>query len=339
MKKEDFNALVQGARESDLLQYFQSSGYTIERKGREYYVKEFPGLCIKPETHQWYHHYSATGRTNNAVDCLTLVMGLDFKQAMYELTGQDVTARRTADYPKKYAPQFTSPPKNVVANKEKKELIMPEPADNMRRMFAYLCKSRKIPAAVIEELVHARLLYQSTKFGNAVFVHRDADGKAIGAEVQGTNSFKRYKGMAAGTGDSVFRFMPFPSETNAKPAHAFIFESAIDLMSFYTFCADKNKMKNVLLISMAGLKPSVPKQLAAEGVKIISCVDNDDAGRRFEQENHFQRTEFVRQHLDHLGFKDWNELLVFKSEQPKANLFHEQQPVTFKTFQQALGGR
>ena len=56
MKKEDFNALVQGARESDLLQYFQSSGYTIERKGREYYVKEFPGLCIKPETKQWYHH-------------------------------------------------------------------------------------------------------------------------------------------------------------------------------------------------------------------------------------------------------------------------------------------
>ena len=38
MKKEDFDALVQGAREGDLVQYFQRSGYSVERKGREYYV-------------------------------------------------------------------------------------------------------------------------------------------------------------------------------------------------------------------------------------------------------------------------------------------------------------
>ena len=126
--------------------------------------------------------------------------------------------------------------------------------------------------------------------------------------------------MAAGTGESVFRFMPFPSGINVKPLRAFLFESAIDMMSFYTFCADKHKMKDVLLVSMAGLKPTVPKQLAAEGVKIISCVDNDDAGRRFERENHFTRAEFVKANLDALGFKDWNELLVFKSENPNTEL-------------------
>ena len=35
MKKEDFDALVQGAREGNLVQYFQKSGYSVERKGRE----------------------------------------------------------------------------------------------------------------------------------------------------------------------------------------------------------------------------------------------------------------------------------------------------------------
>ena len=126
--------------------------------------------------------------------------------------------------------------------------------------------------------------------------------------------------MATGTGDSVFKFMPYPSETNSKPAKAFVFESAIDMMSFYSFCKDKTKLTDVLFVSMAGLKPTVPKQLEAQGVKIISCVDNDDAGRRFEKENHFERAEFVREHLDLLGFKDWNEALVFQSINPEIDM-------------------
>ena len=40
-------------------------------------------------------------------------------------------------------------------------------------------------------------------------------------------------------------------------------------------------MKRAAFISMAGLKPSVSKKLQAEGVQIISCVDNDDSGRQF----------------------------------------------------------
>lgn len=100
MKKEDFNQLTQNARSANLLQYFQSSGYTAERKGAEYYIKEFPGLCIKPDTNQWYHHYTGQGATNNSIDCLTKVLGKDFRQAVFELTGQDISHSRAADYPK-----------------------------------------------------------------------------------------------------------------------------------------------------------------------------------------------------------------------------------------------
>lgn len=330
MKKDDFSTLTQMAREADLLQYFQQSGYTLNKHGSNYYVKEFPGLCIKPDTNQWYHHYTKVGRTNNSLDCLTMVVGRDFKQAIYELTGQDVTAKRSADFPKSQAPQYTAPPRTQAAPKEKRELQMPEHAPNMRQMFAYFCQSRKIPYAIVEELVHAKLLYQSQnivhttisgqsqtfKNANAVFVHRDVNGNAIGGEVQGCNSFKRYKGIAAGTGDSVFQFMPVPAK-DGKPKRAYIFESAIDLMSFYSFCKDKRKLEGAILVSMAGLKPTIPKKLEAEGVQIISCVDNDDAGRKFEAENGFARSESVKSHLDNNGFKDWNEYLVFKSENPE----------------------
>ena len=79
-------------------------------------------------------------------------------------------------------------------------------------------------------------------------------------------------------------------------------------------------MVGAALVSMGGLKPSIPKQLEAQGVRIISCVDNDDAGRRFEKENNFERPKSVIAKLDNQGFKDWNELLVFKTANPDAHL-------------------
>lgn len=335
MQKEEFTKLIQAAREADLLQYFQKSGYTLEKHGENYYVQEFPGLCIKADSNQWYNHYENVGRTNNSIDCLTLVCGRNFNQAVYELTGQDITNSRSSDYPKNQAPQYTSPPKSAQPEKKNKILQMPEHAPNMRQMFAYFCQTRKIPSEIVEELVHAKLLYQSQntvntivngipqtfKNANAVFVHKNENGEVIGGEIQGCNSFKRYKGIAAGTGESAFMFTPFPSK-DGKPKRAYIFESAIDLMSFYTFC-DKKKLTGAVFVSMAGLKPAIPKKLESEGVQIISCVDNDDAGRKFETENNFVRSESVKSYLDYKGFKDWNELLVFKSENPDADILRK----------------
>ncbi|MCR4646401.1 MAG: DUF3991 and toprim domain-containing protein [Oscillospiraceae bacterium] len=331
MSREDYQALVQSARTTDLVQYFQDSGYTLEKRGREYYVKEYPGLCINPDTNQWYHHYTNQGGTNSSIDCLTKVLEKSFNQAVFELTGEDITAKRSDSFPPRQRPRFTSPPPK--REPVKKELQMPEQAPNMRRMFAYLCQTRKIPARIVEELVHANLLYQANStacvemngivkefhHANAVFIHRDAEGKVVGGELQGLNSFKRFKGVATGTGDSAFHFVPVPA-ADGKVRRAFLFESAIDLMSFYTFCTNRALLEGTMLVSMAGLKPSFPKKLAAEGVKIISAVDNDNAGRRFENDNGFERSDFVKAMLDDHGFKDWNDLLVYHAAHPKVRL-------------------
>ena len=77
MKKEEFNKLVQAAREMDLLTYFETSGYQVKKEGREYYVKDIPDghqLCIMPDTNQWYDHYTGIWRTNNSIDCLVHVL-------------------------------------------------------------------------------------------------------------------------------------------------------------------------------------------------------------------------------------------------------------------------
>ena len=100
-------------------------------------------------------------------------------------------------------------------------------------------------------------------------------------------------------------------------------------------------MQGVLLVSMAGLKPSIPKRLEAEGVTIISCVDNDDKGRSFEVANGFNRPESVKKLLDEKGFKDWNELLVFQSASSNANISEKstKQENTRQPIFNALGGR
>ena len=53
-------------------------------------------------------------------------------------------------------------------------------------------------------MIKRGILYQD-KRGNAVFVRRDENGNIVGAEVHGTNTFKRYKGII-GDGDNVVSF-------------------------------------------------------------------------------------------------------------------------------------
>jgi hypothetical protein len=327
MNNKDFNQLTQSARDANLADYFLQSGYDTQRHGAELYIKELPGLCVNINTNKWYYHYEKIGG-GNAVDCLVKVCGRDFKQAVYELAGRDICDNPSKCYPKKFQPQFTTPPQTIIAENIKKEMVMPDRAENMRRVFAYFCKERKIPAEIVEELAHAKLLYQSSERiettvngikqisnpQNAVFVHTDESGNAIGGEVQGINSYKRYKGLVAGTGDSAFSYTPFPAN-DGKTKTAYLFESAIDLMSFYAFCK-KTKMEGVTLISMAGLKPTIPKQLQEQGVNVISCVDNDDEGRKFEQKNNFKRSE--NKLLEKAGVKDWNDLLKMKTENPNS---------------------
>ena len=323
----EFKELIEQARHADLTDYFRTSGYTINKKNGEIYIDEIKGLAINPESNSWFSHYQGVGKHDNSIDCLTIVLGKDFKEAVYELTGQDIShlqsTHRTSERRTTSAQQAA--PKSE-ATKPKNEMVMPERAPTQRRVFAYLHKSRYIPNEIIKELIDAKVLYQTEaevtckindkeqtfRNANAVFVHRDNDGNEVGGELQGLNSNKRFKGMIGGTGETFFSYVPVK---DVKPVRAFLFESAIDLMSFYSMC-DKEKLKGTMLVSMSGLKPHVPRQLREQGIKVISAVDNDEAGRKFEEENGLIRSDFVQDKLDIHEFKDWNERLEFQTKHP-----------------------
>lgn len=274
---------VESARNANLAEYFQTHGYDCELRKDELHVKGFGGFYINTETNQWTC-FSANKGGSNAINCLTEMLEMDFKTAVRELTGSEIshTPRR----------------ENNSFSVQKKELIMPEQADNMRKVFAYLCKTRGINSEIVSQLARDKLLYQDTR-GNAVFVHRDENGKIVGAEIQGTNSEKRYKGVAQGTSESVF------AVKIGVPQKCYVFESAIDLLSFKQL-ANQDKIQNSVLVSMAGLKPNSLKSLAEKGMKMYSCVDNDEAGIKFTETNNLIP---CRRILEENNVKDYNELL------------------------------
>lgn len=310
--------IIASARRKNLVDYFQACGYSLDKKGSEYYVPEIKGLTLNPNSGAWYHHYLKKGGFN-AIDCVMTVFEMDFKEAVRALTGQELQyghQKQNSWFKKKDAPAAAPKPTPAAPQKAKKEIVMPERAKADAPLHAYLHKTRGIPYDVIKEFLNSGLLYQTNrKFGtgfkaNAVFVHRDRDGNPVGGELQGLDQAHRFKSMVTGTGDSAFQFVPVPSR-DGRLKRAYIFESAIDLMSFYTmFRKSKDvKLEGAAFISLAGLKPTVPKRLQEQGVEIISCVDNDTAGQTFEVDNGFRRSDFVKEHLDARGLKDWNDLL------------------------------
>jgi hypothetical protein len=294
------------ARGADLVSYFEKRGYEIDKEGSEFYIKGIPGLCINPEKGKWFSHYENIGGSNS-IDCLTKVMGIDFKRAVEELSGGR-------------AEDFSFQTRNQEANKstanlpkKEKEFVLPEVAENNNRVIAYLTKTRKIPPEIVFEFIRNKKLYQEKNTGNAVFPHYK-NGKIIGAEMEGTGSYSRFK-----------KSLTTPNENSAfavafsqKTTKAYVFESAIDLMSFYSMVdRQKNNLDGVAFVSMAGLKPSIIKEYESRGIEILSCVDNDEKGRKFENDNGFKRAGTM---LEDEGAKDWNDfwkMKVDKSINPK----------------------
>lgn len=274
---------VEAARSANLAEYFKSNGYECELRRDELHIKGYGGLFVNTNTGGWYCFSENKGGTN-AINCLTEMFGMDFKTAVKELAGNAVS--------------YTPRRENISFLTPKKDLVMPEKADNMRKVFAYLCQTRGISADIVSQLAHDKLLYQDVR-GNAVFVHKNDNGEIVGAEIQGTNSEKRFKGVAEGTGESVFAFKI------GEPKKCYVFESAIDLMSFKQI-ANQEKIQNSVLVSMAGLKPNSLKSIAEKGMKIYSCVDNDEAGHEFEIANGLPSCRKV---LVDNRVKDYNELL------------------------------
>ena len=283
------------ARQANLAEYLLKQGVPLKRKGRRYQHEEHDSLIFTDNAYYW----NSKGEHGNALDFLVRHRGLSFQDAVKELLAHEVS----------------SPNEKLQFSWSKIEKI-----NDMRRTIAYLNQYRGIDQTVITDLIKRKLLYQQATTNNAIFPMYDENGAIVGAELSGTLSDKRFKGISHfskyGYGFNV------PCGNN--PRYILFFESAIDLLSFMDIeRVTIEKMKGSILVSLAGVKEATFKHsLEAFGVTLqpVLCVDNDNAGdeliKRLQKE--FNGLKVYRPRSE---FKDWNEqLLAMKSDTKKHSI-------------------
>lgn len=280
----------------NLPQFLMAHGFDLKKVGREYMWKDHDSLHIKDngpgERGAWFRFSEDKGGDN--IGFLREYMRMSFVDAVKALTGEHID--RT------YTPSRTYEPKPV--QQTARELSLAE-ADNARRVFAYLCKTRGLDYDMVSAFVRGGSIAQEEKTGNVLFKYYDEQGKVIGAEKVGTSTDHKFKGIA--TGSAAGHGFEVVRGTGEK---AFFFESAIDMLS-YMQIHDK-ELTDCRLVSMIGVKPNIVldtmlrHNISPENVFL--CSDNDTAGNEFAQRLQEQYPDMKRV-ITPDTFKDWNDML------------------------------
>jgi len=284
--------LIKQARQTDLAEYLLKRGEPLKRdRNGRYRHLEHDSLVFTKNAFYW----NSRSEKGNAIDFLMLYYQMDFQTALAELTNTDLSIK------KEPAP---------VAKREQVpvsiDFVLPQINKDKRRTFAYLIKTRLIDTSIVQKLAKENLLMQDQR-GNAVFPWFDENRQVVGSELNGTLDKIRFKGISPGS-----KYGWGYNIRIGSPEALYAFESAIDLLSFWSL---HKGLKNVLLVSMGGLKEEVLKGFLERSTSlsdVFLCVDNDDAGKRFIEA--VQSKINATPDLPPLG-KDWNDYLKTKKDQ------------------------
>ena len=260
------------SREIDLLTFLQQyePQELVHVAGNTYCTRDHDSLKIS--NGKWYWFSRGIGG-RSALDYLIKVKGIPFTEAVGMILG------RAAEMPPvSHIQRDSHQPKE-------KNLLLPEPVEGRpERVIAYLV-DRGIDRPLIEACINHKLLYESERYHNAVFVGYDQEGVARYAAIRGTVG--SYKGEATGS-DKRFSFsLCLPRQ----PPTVHVFESAIDLLSYATLEHRAGRdWRGDALLSLAGVfkqkrEKVVPVALAQflsdhPSVKTVCLhLDNDEIGR------------------------------------------------------------
>lgn len=179
----------------------------------------------------------------------------------------------------------------------------------MRRVYAYLIKSRYLDQDVVQDFIDRKMLYQDVR-GNCVFVAYGKDGEPNYGTFRGTLTGRKFLGDVPGNDYA----QGFYIDHNAEKM--VVTESVIDAMSVMSVLHRQGqdyKAYDYLVLTGTGKTEPVLNHLREKPMKeVLLSLDHDNAGIRGME----TITDQIRQNLPeteityHIpNLNDWNEEL------------------------------
>ncbi len=278
----------QKARQTDLVSFLQLQGETIKHSGSEYQWKDgYRKVTIRGNL--WYHQYEQVG--GDAVDFVRRFYDMSYPEAVQFLLGSGSVVLATP------------------IERERAEFVLPTPNRTRRQAYNYLTKTRGIDESIVNTFVREKMIYESAKHHNVVFVGYDKDGISRHAHKRGV--FGKYRGNAAGS------LPEYSFHWNGNSEKLYLFEAPIDMLSFLSLHNDHWQEHSYA--AACGVSSLVMHQMIKENPnirKVYLCHDNDEGGEKAVQRISAELKEkgIAYERLIPT-FKDWNEDLVHIKEE------------------------
>lgn len=299
-------------RNADIMYIARSMEIELRRRGTVYEDKAEKGIRIYPNTNSFYDFYNAVGgspidlvcRYKNCKigDAIQYILSeIGYNNSLQEHISADHTNVRNTEIV------------GETSQREQAKLDIPPHGLNNRRLFAYLNKTRKIDAPVIQQLLHEHLIYETDRH-NIAFVANDEYGKPAHILQRGTVTDKIWRGDTLGS-DKAYGF----TYGSGKSSELVVFEAPIDLVSYICLRKD-GREDDLLALGMLDDSP-IDKYLELhQNIKTIHFfLDNDAPGITFTQnmmkkylDKGYKCTNYLMSELEKKDCKDVNDYLVKK---------------------------
>ena len=285
-------AQIDKANAVDLEKFLRAQGETLVRSGKEYRWKAHDSLTVCGN--KWFRHSQSKG--GFPVDFVMEFYGKSFPEAVQMLTGEPGEAQPEADPAP--SPAFRLPLRNVTnAN-----------------ILNYLTQERKLSPSLVNFFIAAGDIYEDSSHHNVVFVGRDADGHPRYASSRGIN--EKFRQDAAGA-EKAFGFAH-----RGTDKQLLVFEAPIDLLSFIELFPKNWQQHNYL--SLGGVSGKALRQFLSERPdveRVFLCLDADKAGEDACKRLVELLPDTVSVTRIQPCMKDWNDVLVHRTEIPNRNYF------------------
>lgn len=329
---------IDKANQTNLEEFLQQKGERLRKTGSESVLiyKDSTGEhdSISVRRNRWYDHKNMRG--GYPLKFMQEFYGMNFRTAMQELLNgeePELGKKKNTEQEKPKVSEETEVNGNTAKCEDgtkKSEFKLPEKDSNMKRLFAYLLQTRFLSKDVVKGFVEQKILYQEKEHGNIVFVGTEKDGVPKSACKKSTAEQTKSFRMTVAGSDCRYGFC-----WRGENTKLYVFEAAIDLMSFITLRNDKWKADSFLALDGLSPKPLLQFLEDQKNIhEIFLCLDHDTAGieacdklKDILIEKGYDGEKIKREYP---LYKDWNEQLkaehgveaILPQPHPKKTAYH-----------------